>query len=91
MKKIRDNKTQEVMKPQKVNLYFALFLDFMKWQKVLELDEKQKFGFELENYFKRMKTLSIEELTSKIEKDSTYLLKNAEFLKLGFSHLKFQD
>ena len=79
------------MTSQKVNLYFALFLDFMKWQKVLELDEKQKFGFELENYFKRMKTLSIEELTSKIEKDSTYLLKNAEFLKLGFSHLKFQD
>ena len=59
--------------------------------KVLELDEQQKCGFELENYFKGMKKMSIEELTSKIQKDSTYLLENEKFLNLGFSHLKFQE
>lgn len=79
------------MTSKKVNLNFALFLDFMKWQKVLELDEKQNCGFELENYFKGMEDLTIEELSSKIEKDSTYLLKNLEFLTLEFKHLKFQD
>ena len=73
-----------------VKLHFALFLDCMKWQEVneLKLDDQQECGFELEVYYKNMNALTEEELSTKIEKDSTYLLNKGEFLNLGFNHLK---
>lgn len=76
-----------------VKVHFALFLDCMKWQEIdeLKLDDEQECGFQLEVYYTHVKALTEEELLTKIEKDSTYLLNKGEFLNLGFNHLKFKE